>query len=99
MRMMMRVSIPAAAGNRAFRDGVLPKTMMAFVEKFRPEASYFAPSNGRRTAYFVFDMKEPSLLPSAVEPFFSALEAEIEVTPAMNLEDMKTGVERAMKQQ
>jgi len=28
----------------------------------------------------------------------SFLHAEIELTPAMNLEDMKTGVEKAMKQ-
>jgi hypothetical protein len=97
MRVMMKVSIPVEAGNKALKDGSLAKTMMAFVEKMKPEAAYFLPENGKRSAIFFFDLKDPSTIPVAVEPFFISLNASIEVTPAMNAEDMKAGVEKAMK--
>jgi hypothetical protein len=97
MRMMMKVSIPVEAGNRGVKEGILPKTVMEFVEKMKPEACYFSPEGGKRTAFFVFDLADPTMLPSAVEPFFMNLNAGVEVSPAMNLEDMKAGVEKAMK--
>lgn len=40
---------------------------------------------------------DPTMIPSAAEPFFMNLDAAIELTPAMNLEDMKQGVAKAMK--
>jgi len=97
MRVMMKVSIPVEAGNKALKDGSLSKTMMKFVEKMKPEASYFLPKNGQRTAIFVFDLKDPSFIPVVVEPFFVGLNASIAITPVMNAEDMKAGVEKAMK--
>jgi hypothetical protein len=98
MRMLMKVSIPVEAGNKAIKDGTLPKTMLGFVERFKPESAFFTAENGKRTGFFVFDMKEPSLIPSIAEPFFINLNAEITMSPVMNLEDMKVGVERAMKE-
>jgi hypothetical protein len=50
-----------------------------------------------RTAYFFFDMKDPSAIPSAAEPFFMTFGAAVHISPAMNPDDMRTGVERAMK--
>jgi hypothetical protein len=37
------------------------------------------------------------MIPSAAEPFFMNLNASIDLSPVMNLEDMKVGVEKAMK--
>jgi hypothetical protein len=95
--MMMKVSIPVEAGNRGVKEGILPKTVMAFVDQAKPEASYFTAENGKRPAFFVFDLKDPTMIPSIAEPFFMNLNASIELSPAMNLEDMKTGVEKANK--
>ena len=95
--MMMKVSIPVEAGNRALREGILPKTIMAFVDRMKPETCYFTPANGKRTAFFFFDLSDPTMLPVAAEPFFENLNAEIVISPAMNLEDMRAGVEKAMK--
>jgi hypothetical protein len=53
--------------------------------------------NGKRTAIFFFDLKDLSTIPIAVEPFFLNLNASTEMTPAMNVEDLKAGVQRAMK--
>jgi len=36
------------------------------------------------------------MIPTAAEPFFMNLNASIELNPAMNLEDMKVGVQKAM---
>jgi hypothetical protein len=97
MRMMMKVSIPVEAGNRGVKEGILPKTVMEFVEKMKPEACYFTPEGGKRTAFFFFDLVDPTMLPMAAEPFFMNLNAGIEVSPAMNLDDMKAGIEKVMK--
>lgn len=97
MRMLLKVSIPVDAGNRGIKEGILPKTMMAFVDQWKPEASYFTAENGMRTALFVFDLKDPTLIPSVAEPFFMNLNASIEFKPVMNLEEMRNGVDKAMK--
>jgi len=97
MRMMMKVSIPVEAGNKGVKEGLLPKTIMGFIEQMKPEAAYFVSEGGKRTGYFFFDLKDPSSLPLAAEPFFMNLNAAVEVTPAMNVEDMKAGVEKATK--
>jgi hypothetical protein len=97
MRMMMKVSIPVEAGNKGVKEGILPKTVMGFIEQMKPEAAYFVSEGGKRTGYFFFDLKDPSSLPLAAEPFFMNLNAAVEVTPAMNVEDMKAGVEKATK--
>lgn len=97
MRVMMKVSMPVEAGNRGVKEGILPKTVMRFVEEMEPEASYFFPEGGLRTALFFFNLEDPTMIPTVAEPFFTNLNASIELTPAMNLEDMKAGVAKAMK--
>lgn len=97
MRVMMKVSMPVEAGNRGVKEGILPNTVTRFVEQMKPEASYFFPEDGLRTALFFFDLEDPTMIPTVVEPFFTNLNASIQLTPAMSLEDMKAGVAKAMK--
>jgi hypothetical protein len=94
---MMKVSIPVEAGNKGVKEGILPKTVMGFVDMMKPEATFFVAENGMRTGYFVFDLVDPTMIPTAAEPFFMNLGASIEMKPAMNLAEMKAGVEKAMK--
>lgn len=98
MRMMMKVSIPTEAGNRGVKEGILPKVVMSFVDKMKPEACFFTAEAGKRTGFFVFDLADPTMIPSVAEPFFMNLDASIELAPVMNLSEMKAGVEKAMKQ-
>jgi hypothetical protein len=93
MRMMLKVTIPVGPGNRAIKDGTIAKTMGEAMERLKPEAAYFGPQGGNRTAMFFFDMKDATQIPPLVEPFFLGLEAEIELTPVMNAEDLKKGLE------
>lgn len=97
MRVMMKVSIPVESGNEGILSESLPKTMQAFIEAHHPEASYFVAEGGNRTAVFFFDLPTPADIPSVAEPFFHNLDASIEVTPAMNVEDMRVGVGKALK--
>lgn len=93
----MKVSIPVLAGNKGVREGGLAKTVQEFVDKAKPEACYFTSEGGKRTAYFIFDLKDPTFIPAIAEPFFSALEAAIDLMPVMNLEEMKVGVDKSHK--
>jgi hypothetical protein len=47
---------------------------------------------GERTAYFFFDLKQPADIPKIAEPIFANLRAAIDVTPAMNIDDVKAGL-------
>lgn len=95
MRMLLKVSIPAAHGNEAAKSGALKQTLMATIAKLKPEAAYFYPENGNRTTLMVFDMQGSWQLPATVEPLFEALGASITVTPVMNAEDLDRGFKEA----
>ena len=97
MRTMLKVSFPVAAGNRAIKDGTLPKIVDAFVQRHKPEAAYFFADEGRRTMQYVFDMPDTSHIPSIAEPFFMGLDAEISFKPVMNLDDLRAGLDMAMR--
>src|SRR4029077_14514209 len=92
MRMMMRVYITVEAGNAAIKSGSLAQTFQQFMDTAKPEAAYFGADGGERTAYFFFDLNQPADTPPIAEPFFSNLHAAVDVTPAMNIEDVKSGL-------
>ncbi len=97
MRVMMKVSFPVEASNKGVKDGSLPKTIMSFMEQQKPEGAYFTSFNGQRTGLFFFDLKDPSFIPAVAEPFFMGFNAAVEITPVMNAEDLKAGLERISK--
>jgi hypothetical protein len=92
MRMMAKIEIPVEAGNKAIGDGELPRVVQETAEKWKPEAMYFTTFNGRRTAFVVFDMPDSSGIPQFAEPFFMALNAEVQLSPAMNGDDLQKGL-------
>jgi hypothetical protein len=94
MRTMIKVTTPVEAGNKAFRDGTLQKTIMGLIEQLKPEAAYFLPYRGVRTAIFVIDLKDPSEIPSIAEPLFEKLNADVEFQPVMNADDLRKGLGR-----
>jgi hypothetical protein len=94
MRTMLKVTIPTDAGNKAIKDGSLPQILEKVMGEIKPEAAYFTTFDGERTAYFVFDLKDSSMIPSIAEPFFMGLNAGVQFAPVMNPEDLKTGLGR-----
>ena len=92
MRMLMKVQMDTEAGSRAIADGSLPQLMQDTLERLQPEAAYFGPENGVRTAFIVFDLQDPSQLPSIAEPLFSTMKARIQMFPVMDREDLQKGL-------
>ncbi len=93
MRMLLRVSIPVAAGNAAAKNGTLGTSVEKILADLKPEAAYFfTDDNGNRSASIVFDMKDPSDLPAIAEPWFLAFNAKVSVRPVMNPQDLAKAV-------
>jgi hypothetical protein len=94
MRMMMTFKLPVEKGNQAFKDGSLVKVMESLMGKLKPEAAYFAPIGGKRAGMIFFDMADPSGLVEFGEPLFHHLNAEVEIVPVMNADDLRRGFEK-----
>jgi hypothetical protein len=92
VRTMMKMQLDTEAASRAIADGSLPGLMQETFERLRPEAAYFGPENGVRTAFVVFDLEDPSQLPSITEPLFRAMKANIQMFPVMDRDDLQKGL-------
>jgi len=90
--MMLKFTIPIEKGNQAFKDGSLGRTLESMMNKLKPEAAYFAPSDGKRGGMMFFDLAEPSQIIEVAEPLFSNLNAAIELVPVMNGDDLRKGI-------
>jgi hypothetical protein len=89
---MARISMPVESGNQAVKDGTLAAVVQRTAERWEPEAMYFTTFNGERTAYLVFDLPDSSGIPSFAEPFFTELNASVELAPVMNGDDLQKGL-------
>ena len=94
MRTLMKIKIDTEAGTRAIQEGSIGPLMQETLGALQPEAAYFGPEDGIRTAFIVFDLKDPSQLPPLTEPLFRQLKATIEMFPVMNQEDLQKGLQQ-----
>ncbi|MER7050851.1 MULTISPECIES: hypothetical protein [unclassified Streptomyces] len=94
MRVLLKATLDTEKANEAIRSGKLPELINQTLDHLKPEAAYFGPLGGRRTALMVFDMQDSSELPPTGEPFFTQLNAEVEVSPIMNADDLRKGLSR-----
>ncbi|HKS96368.1 MAG TPA: hypothetical protein VJV74_09570 [Terriglobia bacterium] len=85
------------AGNRAISENKLPQLFSQLTEQLKPEAAYFCPDHGKRTAMFFVDMKDSSQLSGIAEPFFMTLNATVEFVPVMNSDDLQKGLAEYMR--
>ncbi|MFD4259743.1 hypothetical protein ACFWR9_19495 [Streptomyces sp. NPDC058534] len=92
MRVLLKATLDTEKANAAIRSGKLPELINQTLDHIKPEAAYFGPLGGRRTALMVFDMQDSSELPPTGEPFFTELNAEVEVSPIMNADDLRKGL-------
>ena len=93
MRTLLKATMDVTASNKAIMDGSLPKLMQTTMEKLKPEAAYFTAVDGCRSCLIVFDLKDPSEIPSIAEPFFLNLNAKVDFSPVMNADDLKKGLD------
>jgi hypothetical protein len=95
MRTLVTIEMDTEAGNKAAASGELPKLMTTLFDELKPEAAYFAPREGHRAAYVVFDMTDPSQIVEIAEPLFQTLGAKVSFAPIMNLDDLRKGLNAA----
>jgi hypothetical protein len=98
MRMLLKAVFNTEATNELFRSGEVPKALDRLQETLQPEAYYGFVEDGQRTSIYVFDMADASQIPVIAEPMFQQGNAKVTLTPCMNLEDLKKGVEEATAQ-
>jgi hypothetical protein len=92
MRMLLKAQMDVEAGNQAIHDGRMAEMMEEAMARLQPEAAYFGPLDGKRTALMVFDLKNPSDIPMVAEPFFANAKATVEMIPVMNRDDLQAGL-------
>ncbi|GAA2261031.1 hypothetical protein GCM10010415_24530 [Streptomyces atrovirens] len=92
MRVLLKATMDTEKTNELIRSGKMPEVMKEALDRLQPEAAYFGPVGGQRTALLVFDLADSSELPPTGEPFFTEMNARVEVTPIMNAEDLQKGL-------
>jgi hypothetical protein len=92
MRMMMKAQLDTAATSRSIEAGRMPPLMQSMMEELKPEAAYFGPEGGHRTAFIIFQMDDPSQLPAISEPMFSEFGANVQIFPVMDRDDLERGL-------
>ena len=93
MRTMMKAQLDVDAANQAIKSGTLPKLIESTLARLKPEAAYFLTEDGKRTAYFFFDLKDVSEIPALVEPWFTTVKAAVSLCPVMNADDLRIGLQ------
>ena len=88
MRFIIRAQVPTEAGNRMMKDPNGFKQIESYIQKVRPEASYFFEAAGDRTMVFVVNMDRTDQMAGIAEPLFM-LGAKVEFHPVMLPEDLK----------
>ncbi|MFD3539704.1 hypothetical protein ACFWUQ_09415 [Streptomyces sp. NPDC058662] len=92
MRVMLRAHMDTAATNDGIKTGSLPQVIKKLMDTVQPEAAYFGLHEGVRSCWMVFDLQDSAQLPPLVEDLFLQFNAEIEVAPVMNAEDLAKGL-------
>ena len=90
--------IPTTAGNHMVKDPNYLKNIENYIKKFSCEAAYFTEINGSRTMVFVLDLPSTDMIPAIAEPLFQGFEANVEVHPAMNLDEVKSAISKLQQQ-
>ncbi|MET3986121.1 hypothetical protein [Streptomyces sp. PvR034] len=93
MRVMLRAHFDTVAANEGIKSGALPAAVGRMMDTLKPEAAYFGLSEGVRTCWLVFDMQDSSQLPPVGEDLFMQFNAEVEISPVMNRDDLAKGLE------
>lgn len=93
MRFLVRATIPVEAGNKMVKDPKFLKTLEDYINKTKPEASYFFELGGLRTFSFIVDLPSADKIPSIAEPLFQRYNAKVEFHPVMSLADLKKAIQ------
>ncbi len=97
MRFLVIAHFPTEAGNKMIRDPDGLKNLESYLGKVKPEAVYFAETEGDRTMFLVLDIPSADMLPIVTEPLWQGFNAKVEIRPAMVPEDLKSALQALQK--
>lgn len=90
MKMLLTVEIPHEPFNSLVRSGEAGGILGRIIESISPEAAYFTEDNGKRSAIFVVDVRNPSDIPAIAEPFFLSFQADCRFRILMSPEALES---------
>lgn len=90
MRLMMEVTIPAAAGNESIKNGSMASAFKNFTQNAKPEAAYFYLRDGKRAALFILEETDQAKLMTYNEALFAAFDAEISIQPVLSQQELQS---------
>jgi len=70
----------------------MQQAIESLVKATNAEAAYFTVIDGERAGYIFFEEADQALLTRFNEPMFAALDAAIEIVPALSLDDLRRGL-------
>jgi hypothetical protein len=88
MRMLMLVQFPVEPFNSLVKSGAIGAKMKQILDAIQPEHAWFSERDGKRGGILVVNVDRPSDVPRLAEPWFLALNAEVELRIAMTPEDL-----------
>jgi hypothetical protein len=93
MRFIVRAKIPTEAGNKMVKDPKFIQNLEGYMNKVKPEASYFFEADGNRVAAFVVNIDSTEMMPAVCEPLFQDMGANVEFHPVMSFDDLKKAIQ------
>ena len=92
MRLMFKFTIPVEKGNQAAKDGTIGPAIDALLKETNAEAAYFMMEDGKRAGVIFFELEDQARIAQINEPFCAALDAAIDIVPALNADDLRRGL-------
>ena len=75
------------------KDPKFIQNLEEYINKVKPEASYFFEAGGNRVSVFVVNMDSADMIPIIAEPLSQEMDANVEFHPVMSLDDLKKAVQ------
>jgi len=94
MKFMLRLHFPAEHGNKMLQDPNFQKSLEGVLNQVKPEAAYFCPIEGERGMYLVVNLQSADMIVKIAEPLWMALNCKMDLTPVMELSDLKKGLQK-----
>ena len=70
MRFIVRAKIPTEAGNEMVKNPNFIHNLEGYMNKVKPEASYFFEADGNRVFEFIINIDSVDMIPAIAEPLF-----------------------------
>jgi hypothetical protein len=97
VKFLLRLHFPTEHGNKMLQDPNFQQKLEGVLNQIKPEAVYFGPVEGERGIYMIVNMTSADMMAGIGEPLWMALNCKLDVTPVMELSDLKKGLQGLQK--